>query len=632
MKFAMLLRGTSLSARVFALSLLVSTAVGCGGGQPPAPKTPVPAAKEEPREPLEEAADLSPVPAPKNLVLVGRLQRPITVVDTMSRWAGLPLSIRQLLGEHAWLEPVVAWDAPVQVAGVVEGKTTPQPIAVVTVGLTGVDRAVAALRDQGISIRRVAPGVYQLAGDQPSCFVAAARGQAPARLVCGENARDVERLLPFATRGLPDLPAGKPDLEIEFTAEPLQRMFAQQLSNLTFLSGFAIRQLSIDHAGFDRALADAVYALAGELQVLATDIDRVRIEAKLDDAAGVIDMSAALKLRSDKSWTGELLTELFQSSTPAPESFWQLPERATSASYLVPTNPERFKPIARNLADLADGYLDKEKVGRATRDRVKALIVDLFNQRSGVVMAEGHELGSGANQTLQQRLAQYLGWQLSVIDGPADNILRVCRGLNAVLNAQDLRRQLAKRLDLDAKALPTSVERPFTAKGVPAGGRAFVVTLPKPLVEKMAKEAPRSFASADLTPLQFVLVVVPDGKRTLFMEAGDEKTAAERLAAFKAGTEPTLAQRQDLASLRTNKAFMAGFGSLAGLVRFLASFEDRGEKAKLVETLPNKGRSAMLGSLTVERDGGTTLRLAGRIPKATIQDAAAIGPRLAPKF
>ncbi|HVJ17674.1 MAG TPA: hypothetical protein VM686_19770 [Polyangiaceae bacterium] len=629
MEFSIL--GSTSSARALALSLLVSTAVGCGGSKPPASKTPVPEAKAEPSEPLEEAADLAPVPAPNNLVLVGRLQRPITVVDTATRWAGLPLSVRQLLGAHAWIEPIVAWDAPVQVAGVVEGKSTPEPIVVVSVGLTSLDKAVTALRDQGHSLRRVSPGVYQIAGDEPSCFVAASRGPAPARLVCGENARGTEKLVPFATRGLPDMPAGKADLEVEFTAEPLQRMFAQQLSSLTFLSGFAIRQLSIDHAGFDRALADGVYALASELQVLATDIDRVRIEAKLDEAASVIDVSASLKLRSDKSWTGQALADMAKRSTPAPETFWQLPDRATFAGYSVEASAERAKPIARTLAELADGYLDKEKVGRATRERTKTLIADMFSLQGATAFAEGHDLALTANPTPQQRFSQYLGWQLQVVDGPSDGYLRVLRGLHSTLNDRELRKLAAKRLDIDAKELPTSVERPFTAKGVPAGGRAFVITLPKPLVERWAKASPRSIGK-DPVALQLTLVVVPDGKRTLTILAMDEKIAAERLAAFKAGAEPTLTQRQDLSALRTNKAWMAGFGSLAGMARFLASLEERANKAQLLDAVPHKGRTSILGSLTVEHDGGTTVRLSGRIPKAVVEDGAALVPQLAPKF
>lgn len=625
--------GSSFWTRSLA-SLLFSLAVGCGGSQPPAAKTPVPEAHEQaPREPLEEAADLSPVPAPKNLVLVGRLNRPITVADTVTRWAGLPLSVRQLLGDYSWAEPIVAWDAPVQAAGIVEGKSTPEPIFVVTVGLTGVEKTIAALRDQGHSVRRVAPGIYQIAGDEPSCFVAASRGQAPARLVCGENARGVERLLPFATRGLPELPAGKSDLEIEFTAEPLQRMFAQQLSSLTFLSGFVIRQASIDHAGFDRALADAVYALAGELQVLAGDLDRLRVESRLDEAGSAIDFSVSLKLRGDKSWTGQLLAEAAQRSAPAPEAFWLLPEQATGASYAMALDPGRFKPIARTLGDLADGYLDKEKVGRASRDKVKKMLVELVAASAPVVQAEGRTPGPTPSEpTLQQYFSDLLGWQLIVSDGPAEPMLRAYRGMHVVLGDRELRKLAAKHLDLDPKLLPTSTERAFAGKGVPPGGRAFLVTVPQKLIEHFNKETPTA-PKAKPTPVQLVLAVVPDGKRTIVVMAPDEKSAADRVAAFKAGKDATLAQRQELAALRTTKAFAAGFGSLAGLADELSSMAERaGGTNKVLDAIPHKGRSPILSSIQVERGEGVVLRLNLRVPRAVVEDGAALVPQLAPKF
>ncbi len=631
MEFATLLGGDSaFPARALALSLLVSTALGCGGGQAPAAKTPVPEAKEQPRQP-EEAADLSPVPVPKNLVLVGRVQRPITLAETVARWAGLPISPRQLLGEYSWIEPLVAWDAPVQVAGVVEGKSTPEPIIVGTIGLTSLDKAIAALRDQGQSVRRVAPGVYQIAGDDPSCFVASSRGQAPARLVCGENARAVERLVPFATRGLPDMPAGKADLELEFTAEPLQRMFAQQLSSLTFLSGFAIRQLSIDHAGFDRALADAVYALAGEAQVLATDIDKVRIESKLDEAASVIDFSTSIKLRSEKSWTGQLLGEAAQVSAPAPEVFWQLPEDATSASYAYTLKDERFKPIGRTLADLADGYLDKEKVSRGAREKVKALVRDFFTMTGLVVQAEGiNPEQLPAEPTLQQYLADFLGWQMFVADGSSEPWLAVYRGLHNVLNDRELRKLAAKQLDLDAKLLPTSTERAMTGKGVPPGGRVFVVNVPQGLVEKLNKEKPTA-PKVKLSAMQAVLAVVPVDKRTIMVMAPTLEAAAQRLASFKAGKGATLGQRQDLTALRTNKAFAAGFGSVSSFAGQISSIAHR-DAGQLLAALPHKGRSPIFSSLVVERGDGVTLRLNARVPKAVIEDAAALAPQVAPKF
>ncbi|HEV8245730.1 MAG TPA: hypothetical protein VGP93_08175 [Polyangiaceae bacterium] len=618
--------------------LVLGATLGCGSSKPAPAKTPVPEAKESPREPLEEPIDLSPVAAPPDLVLVGRLSRPLTVVDTVARWAGLPVSVRQLLPPDVkWAESVIAWDAPIQLAGVVDGKQGPPEVsAVVSVGLTSLDAAVAGLRQQGLSLRRAAPGVFQITGEQPSCAVAAARGQAPARLVCGESFRQVERLLPYATRGLPDTPAGKSDLEIELMAEPLQRMYAQQLSSLTFLSGFVIRELSIDHPAFDRALADAVYALAGELQVLAVEIDRARLEAKLDEAGSAVDLGLSIKLRAEKSWTGQLLAEAAQRSTTAPEAFWQLPDQATDASYANAVDPEHARGMARTLADLADGYLDKEKVGRGARDRVKAAIVDLFALSAATAGAHGQGAILGKDPTLEQRVAAIVGWRLFVIDGPAAPYLRVSRDLLAVVNDRDLRKFAAKELQIDAKLLPNSSERAFTAKGVPPGGRVFTQSAPAALLEKLSKRELSGLKSPKdkNASLKLVWVVVPDGKKTIVVLAPDEKVAAERIAAFKAGKEPTLAQRPDLGPLRSARAFSAGFASLATFAGQLSSLAQRegGDSQKLLDALPHHGRAAMLTSLSVERGNGTTLRLQLRVQRASVEDFAGLIATLGPKF
>ncbi len=610
--------------------------VGCGGSKPPPAKTGVPEAKETPREPLEEPIDLSPVKAPSDLVLLGRFARPLTVVDGVARWAGLPMSVRQLLPpDVSWVAPIVAWDAPIQAAGVIDAKKgMPELVWVVSVGLTSVDAAVAALRDHGHALHRVAPGIFQVAGEDPSCAIAAARGQAPARLVCSENLRNVEQLLPYATRGLPDVPGGKSDLEVEFVAEPLQRMFAQQLSSLTFLSGFVIRELSIDHAGFDRALADAVYGLAGELQVLAVEIDRVRVDGKFDETGNVLDLGFALKLRADKSWTGQLLSEAAQRSSPAPDTFWQLPESATGASYANSVSPERLKVIARTLADLADGYLDKEKVGRAARDRVKASITDLLSLSGTVAQAQGQAGPMPKDPTLEQRVAQAIGWEIMVADAPAEPFLRAYRDLHQVLGDRDLRKLAARLLDVDVKVLPTSTEKAFTGKGVPPGGRVFTIAAPPALIEKFADNALDGAAKDKKTSIKLVWAIVPDGKRTLMALAPDEKTAAERIAAFKSGKEPTLAARQELGSLRTAKAFASGFTSLSALSSELASMSKRDglDSQRLLDGLPHHGRSPILTNVIVERGDGPTLRLQFTVPRAAIEDVAGLAPSLAPKF
>src|SRR5262245_48061987 len=100
--------------RFWALAL---TCAACGGAATPPPQgpaTPPPASKPAP---LVETPDLSPVPAPAGLFVVGRINRPTTLTDTVARWAGLPVGLRQVLplsGKD--LDAAIAWDAPIELA------------------------------------------------------------------------------------------------------------------------------------------------------------------------------------------------------------------------------------------------------------------------------------------------------------------------------------------------------------------------------------------------------------------------------------------------------------------------------------------------------------------------------------
>jgi hypothetical protein len=627
--------------RALSPSTVLSTCLlvaACGGESKSPPKTPVPPVSEIAEATAEQPVDLSPVSAPRDLVLTGRLSRPVHVADTVGRWAGVPLGVRALLRsvlpkEQQSVEELVAWDAPIQLAGVVsQTQAAPDFDVVVSVGLTDLERAVTTLREMGASVDRLRPGVFQVSppDEEPLCAVAAARGQAPARLVCGPKFDAVERLLPYATRGLPEAPAGKSELEIDFNPEPIQRLYGQQISSLSLLSGLAIRQASLDHPGFDRALADAVYALAGELQTLALDVDRVRIEGKLDEPSSTIDLAFAFKLKSAKSWVGETLKDASARSASAPELFWQLPEDATGASYVYPIDPARVRPLLRTAADLADGFLDHERVSRASRDRVRNVLLDFGASMVPYVQAEGNEAPlSGQDRSLSEAFSQFLGWQLIVAEGSPAPHLKVLKDLHAVVNDRELRKLIGQRLDLEPKLMPTSQMKALAGKGLPPGGNVFIVTLPAALLEKYPELVESFGAKGKGETIKAVIAIVGDGKRTIMAIAADEKTAAARIAAFKAGKGPTLNERKELAALRSTKAISAGFLSLSALSReFLSAPEYRARAGRILDVLPHHGKAPILSAIKADASNGVTLRVEMRVPQAVLQDVAALVPAL----
>ncbi len=111
--------------------------------------------------------------------------------------------------------------------------------------------------------------------------------------------------------------------------------------------------------------------------------------------------------------------------------------------------------------------------------------------------------------------------------------------------------------------------------------------------------------------------------------AADEKAAAARIAAFKAGKEPTLTERKELAALRSTKAISAGFVSLSALAgEFMSSPEYGAKASRILDALPHHGKSPIFSAVKADASNGVTLELEMQVPQAVLQDLAAMVPML----
>ena len=111
-----------MEVRAFALGVV--TCLGCAS-KPPPPVVPPASAPQAQVVEAEAAPDLSPIAAPEDLVLVGRLSRPRLLVETVAGWAGLPVRLRDLLPQELrGVDSVLAWDAPIEVAAVLDRHST----------------------------------------------------------------------------------------------------------------------------------------------------------------------------------------------------------------------------------------------------------------------------------------------------------------------------------------------------------------------------------------------------------------------------------------------------------------------------------------------------------------------------
>jgi hypothetical protein len=566
-----------------------------------------------------EKADLSPVAAPPELFVVGRLKRPGPAADTLGKWAGLPMSIRSLLGQELdGLDRVIAWDAPVELAVALTPGGRRQGVrTVVSIGVVSLSDTLNAARDRGRSPERIAPEVYGFAGPNGiRCAAGPALGGSNARLVCGAKRGDVEDLFAYATRGLPNENLGNRDLEVELRAEPLRQRFSSEIAGTRLFAGFLLRQIELDSPRFDRAVADAAYGVADELVLEVEDTDTVKLGGSLDETNRNVSLELAWKFRSTRSWLAGLTSEFSSRPGPPPPAFARLPGDATLAGYTVDLRSERTGPVRVSLTEVVDAYLEYEKLGKGTREHAKRLITSMFSLSASAVQAKGNFPATTTNPVEQK-----VGWRIGRVELPIAEIDRTLDDVHALVSDRALFKAIAKRFDIDAKVQPKSELAPLKGKGVPAGARSLTLTLPLPLTEELLKGTGRRSKgdskgdSKDLTKL--VMLTAPDGPTaSVFVVSTDKKDATDRLRAFFAEGGKRLGARAELAALHVTRALHADFFSLAGL------FDSLPEKSKAQP--PGQGDTPIFASFTALAGPPLTLSATVTIPAAAFADAPGV--------
>ncbi len=621
--------------------------VGCGGTKPPA-QSPVDTSQAKPTGSAVEAApDLSPVAAPADLFLVGRFKDPGAAIDTISNWAGLPVSWRQLIAKHQpEASRIVAFDAPVDIAAALNPKgmgQLPTPFAVVSVGLNSLDEAVSFARKQGEDVHEMSSGVYRVGdGSHPSCAVAAAVGKVPARLVCGRRRDDVDALLPYVTRGMPSEDLGQNDLHIELRAEPFRRQYANQLRDVnTVLPAFLLKEFSIDNPSFNRAMADGIHGLGDEFLALVEDLDAIKVDARIDKAKQEAVATGAIKFRGDSSWTVHTLLDTAKRAGPPPDMFWKLPKDVGSAGFGVSYNPDRYKDISRTAQEMADGLMSYEKVPRRVRDEAVDAIGQVFKLKGAYVYARGDvsiPASKDANRK-RDRAISGLGWNVIGIDTKPAELKKLLSSLATVYNDGQLKKLLDKHTSKHKKDLPTLKVHAARGAGIAPGSTAYDLVLPGSMFEAHhysfgAAQKPKKKAAKPKTPkpVTVSIVLMPEGDQSWIGISADTKELYARLAQIHKGKD-TLASRDGLAELKSARAITGGFVTLAGFTHSMRSDLSRTlgpgftkSLDKVFDALPHHGETPVPYTFMVTQDGGTALTWSISAPKAVVADLGALVP------
>ena len=611
--------------------------LGCAA--PPQAASPVPPVVSAAPVTKEEAPDLTPVAAPAELFALARFKTPQTAIETTAAWANFPFKLHDVLpAELKGLQSVVAWDAPVEAVAALdplgEGKV-PEPLMVVSVGLTSLDGALDFARSSGQSVRRLRAGVYRVGdSDDISCAVGVAVGSAPARLVCGHRAHDVDGLFNYATRGLPNEPLPNLDFQIELRLEPIKKKYEAELGSARLLAGFLLREVQVDNPRFDRALSDVTYTLVDETTAFIHDLDKVRIDSTLDSAKNQVNLRFDLKFSGQKSWLVQASAETLAMVEPAPDLFWQLPADSTAASFGVGWKPGRLKPIGHTLADLLDGYLESEKVPAALRDQASKSLESLFDQNTKQVRAQG-ELTELPTDPLLAADYRVFGWQVAAVEGDSKRLLSLFDGLTATASSRELARLLKQRAGIEAALLPKFSAHGVQVKGFKPGAKAYRMDIPRSIFEKYAKGQlnelipPSVKGKAATSSVPLSMLVAFDGERSWIGVSPDEKAMIKRLESLKDSKAPVLRARAGLDALKNTPRAAGGFITLG---RFTGQLGALGASAadanKLISALPHHGETPIVFSYDLSANG-PEITTSFTLPRAAVEDLGALAPAIA---
>lgn len=577
--------------------------------------------------------NLDPAGAPADLVIKGRLSDPGAVVDIVMEWAKVPVDWRRMAQQN---EPeamsVVALGAPIEFVVALDKrapKENPQPFAVFSFGVNSVENAASFVRRQGRDVRRDG-GTYRMNAEGLNCAIAPSVGKSRARVVCGDRDADVDALLPYATRGLPNEQMGSSNFHAEFVAEPIRRVYGNDLRLLkAAATPYVMKEFSIDNPRFDRALGDAVHGLADELMFLVDDIDRFSIDAQFKKDQGVFDMTGAMKFRSSTSWVAAAMASAGRNAKGPPEEFWRLPEDAQSASFVSASDPKLLNKARATLAELADGFLEHSKVPKKVRDQLNEIILGMLAQTGAYTSAHGEVAPTpnadpfDAREILRTKLGWYvgsLGEKIGVYKAYFDKIVKL-------YGDPQLRAMLAQN-GVKPAMLPKLTVRGSKA-GLPAGSYVYELSIPGDLLGggvpvPVAPTPGKRVTVAKAQPLNLVFAIAPDGDKTWYGISTDERLMSTRMSnAIK--KQSTIESRKDLRSLKSDKTATGGYLTAMGLVSaFLqgrGGFSSPSSAKKIATGLPHHGDTAMVFSSTVEAGPSVSWKMS--IPSAVFEDMGA---------
>lgn len=608
--------------------------------------------------------DTSPVEAPGELVLHLRWKNPGATIATAASFASMPpamvnsnlrTGVQEILDEiisgdvnPEKMSQVVDLEAPIDMVGIADLKGSgpaPEPMMGWSIGLTNVDGALAASKGKP---EPMGAGVWKIGTDNrwgAKCAVSASAGKSPARLVCVEKKRDLEKLAAYVARNVAAMPSAPEDMSATLNLRGVLDKYGRKWANMARGAPVFAKELENGVPTFDQALMDTANALAIEAGGLINDADSVRVAVSLDQTKGLTS-KMEFRFAGSKSWTVQTMVSGADKKGPAPEHFWMLPASSDTVTYGRAGDPKRWEPVFDTIASLVEGGLEGEKIGTPGDRKALAKLIRLpTGKYAASVAANGHFAGTpGEKAGFNDVVDATVGWHLVGVDDDPKEIRAWLGEAVKVYNRPTLQKLFKKELGRDAKNLP-KVRTVRAPRELGAGALNIEITVPEveDPMEELAMATPTPSAAPPKRPakaktvdLKFYLMLMSDSGRTWIGVGSDDNKLAKLMAGLKGKTPGanSLASRRDLSRLKSEKHNAVTVTSLDGFMGAMRPLMEVAmvgaaaagasqpvqEMMNALEKLPNRGKTPIVAVADVEGGDKPKMTVQWTVAKETLED------------
>ncbi|MDB5213801.1 MAG: hypothetical protein JWO86_1728 [Myxococcaceae bacterium] len=646
----------------------------CGGAPPPVAPAPPKAVVVTPEPP----PDVTAVPEPAGLVLVGRVSKPEGILKTLGTWTRLPLPggadlVRSMTDES--VAESVDLSQPVDGAIALRGgKRDMNPLIAISVAVRSFDDAKAKLGAKhkltpGKNGQINVDGIGRSGGSEgrlksrddddddnnETCVLSPAASGA--RLVCGE--RDALDLLsPYLTRTLPRQ-TWPSDVHLEMTLAALREPLGQVKAMLPVLARSMLGSSS-------PALAKLADAGVNELVDFVGDTNRMSLDAQLADAG--IEATLKVDYTRAQSFVAKLATSNPQRADVPPPAFWHLPGDTDVALFGKGSDPKLFdhpKELLGNVfLEATEGAGMPEPERKAVRELVVDRMLSLFT--GPLVYGKGYD-AAALDKALAARNAEkneplvrdesdrvigedVLGWHLVQVTEPITKVGPILKDWSQLWNrpafAKWAKQQSSAKMLAQMRIVPmpagvtlpkdsVHLEIVMPRSDLDVSPVAPPKVVPPSLPRAGQKGAPPPGGAAVLAtpkklvprkPLVLHIIAVPDQGGTWIGISLDGKLLAQKAAASLSTTSDagTLGKTPAADALRDVKANGAWLATIRGFLVFTALERGAHSPYSMLSALPTKGTTPI--TMTFVSQGPSGANTGGsavatlKLPRGAIED------------